>query len=168
MWNDKAVNVMDEKKFAVLLTDTQDVKVVECDPQEEIFGIARGFIGCDWIELVEADPLADKGYLLLIDEEGKLRDGDLSINCIASDLYGADQHGDPIIGNALVVRAQDESLELMTENEAKELAAGFEQSRDRSIEKISRAFGLMPQVKKDPEIGDAGRRQPCRKDGMER
>ena len=146
---------MDEKKFAVLLTDTQDVKVVECDPH-------------DWIELVEADPLADKGYLLLIDEEGKLRDGDLSINCIASDLYGADQHGDPIIGNALVVRAQDESLELMTESEAKELAAGFEQSRDRSIEKISRAFGLMPQVKKDPEIGDAGRRQPCRKDGMER
>ena len=57
---------MDEKKFAVLLTDTQDVKVVECDPQEEIFGIARGLIGCDWIELVEAEPLADKGYLMLL------------------------------------------------------------------------------------------------------
>ena len=67
-----------------------------------------------------------------------------------------------------MVRAQDESLELMTESEAKELAAGFEQSRDRAIEKISRAFGLMPQMKKDPEIGDPSRRQPCRKDGMER
>ena len=101
-------------------------------------------------------------------EEGKLRDGDLSINCIASDLYGADRHGDPIIGNALVVRAQEESLELMTESDAKELAAGFEQSRNRAIEKISRAFGLLPQVKKDPEIGDAIPRQPCRKSDMER
>ena len=159
---------MDEKKFAVLLTDNQEVKVVECDPQEEIFGIARGFIGCDWIELVEVEPLADKGCLLLIDEEGKLRDGDLSINCIASELYGSDRHGDPIIGNALVVRALDESLELMTESEAKQLAAGFEQHRDRAIEKVSRAFGLMPMQAKDPEIGDAGRRQPCRKRGMER
>ena len=28
--------------------------------------------------------------------------------------------------------------------------------------------GREVKVKKDPEIGDAGRRQPCRKDGMER
>ena len=92
---------MDEKRFAVLLTDTQDVKIVECDPQEEMFDIARGIIGCDWIELVEPEPLAKDGCLLLIDEEGKLRDEDLPINCVASDLYGSDQHGDPIIGNAI-------------------------------------------------------------------
>ena len=42
---------MDEKKFAVLLTDTQEVKILECDPQEEMFEIARGAIGCDWIDL---------------------------------------------------------------------------------------------------------------------
>ena len=87
---------MDEKKFAVLLTDTQDVKIIECDPQEEMFDIARGIIGCDWIELVEPEPLTKDGYLLLIDEEGKLRDEDLPINCVASDLYGSDQHGDPL------------------------------------------------------------------------
>ena len=45
---------MDEKKFAVMLTDTQEIKTLECDPQEEIFEIARGTIGCEWIELVEA------------------------------------------------------------------------------------------------------------------
>ena len=67
-----------------------------------------------------------------------------------------------------MVRAQEESLELMTESDAKELAAGFEQNRDRAIEKISRAFGLLPQVKKEPEIGDAIPRQPCRKNGVER
>ena len=34
-----------------------------------MFGIARGLIGCEWIELVEATPLAEQGYLLLIDDE---------------------------------------------------------------------------------------------------
>ena len=64
---------MYEKKFAVMLTDTQEIKTLECDPQEELFEIARGTIGCEWIELVEDEPLAKKGYLMLIDEEGKLR-----------------------------------------------------------------------------------------------
>ena len=63
---------MYEKKFAVMLTDTQEIKTLECDPQEELFEIARGTIGCEWIELVEAEPPAKKGYLMLIDEEGKL------------------------------------------------------------------------------------------------
>ena len=57
---------MDEKKFAVMLTDTQEIKTLECDPQEELFEIARGTIGCEWIELVEAEPLAKDGYLMLI------------------------------------------------------------------------------------------------------
>ena len=26
---------MDEKKFAVMLTDTQEIKTLECDPQDE-------------------------------------------------------------------------------------------------------------------------------------
>ena len=55
---------MYEKKFAVMLTDTQEIKTLECDPQEELFEIARGTIGCEWIELVEAEPLAKKGYLM--------------------------------------------------------------------------------------------------------
>ena len=157
---------MDEKKYAVLLTDTQNVKIVECDPQEEMFDIARGIIGCDWIELVEPEPLSKDGFLMLIDEEGKLRGGALTINCIASELYGADRHGDPIIGNAMIVRAADECLELLTADEAKRLAAGFEQKRDMAIEKISRTFNLQPVSKSD--LADRPRRQPCRKDSMER
>lgn len=66
---------MDEKKFAVMLTDTQEIKTLECDPQKELFEIARGTIGCEWIELVEVEPLAKDGYLMLIDEEGKLKRG---------------------------------------------------------------------------------------------
>ena len=46
---------MDDKRFAVLLTDAQEVKILECDPQKEMFDIAREAIGCEWIELKEPE-----------------------------------------------------------------------------------------------------------------
>ena len=159
---------MDEKKFAVMLTDTQGIKILECDPQEELFEIARGTIGCEWIELVDAEPLAQDGYLMLIDEEGKLKKGPVSINCLASDLYGADRHGDAIVGNVMIVRAEDERLTLLTKDEADVLATGMEAKRDQAVEKISAAFGLKPIVKPELEIVDLSRRQSCRKNSMER
>ena len=159
---------MDEKKFAVMLTDTQEIKTLECDPQEELFEIARGTIGCEWIELVEVEPLAKDGYLMLIDEEGKLKKGPVSINCLASDLYGANRHGDAIVGNVMIVRAEDERLTLLTKDEANALAADMEAKRDQAVEKISAAFGLKPIVKPELEIVDLSRRQSCRKNGMER
>lgn len=61
---------MDEKQYAVLLTETQDVKVMACDSGKDIFDIGREAIGCDWIELVEAETLAKDGLLMMIDEEG--------------------------------------------------------------------------------------------------
>ena len=83
---------MDEKQYAVLLTETQDVKVIACNPDKDIFDIGREAIGCDWIELVEAESLAKDGLLMLIDEEGKLKPGGALINATASALYG--QRGD--------------------------------------------------------------------------
>ena len=159
---------MDEKKYAVMMTDTQEIKIMECDPQEEIFDIARGTIGCDWIEIVEADLLAQNGYLMLIDEEGKFKKGPVSINCLASDLYGADRHGDAIVGNVMVVRAEDERLTLLTKEEANILSTTLETKRDLAVEKISAAFGLKPIVKPELEIVDLSRRQSCRKNSMER
>ena len=43
---------MNEKQYAVLLTETQGVKVMACNPDVDIFDIGREAIGCDWIELV--------------------------------------------------------------------------------------------------------------------
>ena len=60
---------MDEKQYAVLLTETQDVKVIACNPDKDIFDIGREAIGCDWIELVEAESLAKDGLLMLIDRK---------------------------------------------------------------------------------------------------
>jgi len=156
--------VPDKKKYAVLLTDSQEVKILECDPQEELFDTARGVIGCDWIELVEPESLAENGHVMLIDEEGKLRPDQPSVNCIASDLYCSDHHGDPIVGSAVIVHANEESLELMTNAEAKALADGLNQQREHSIEKISKAFGLRVETVPDHVLP----RQPCKKNDMER
>ena len=58
---------MDEKQYAVLLTETQDVKVIACNLDKDIFDIGREAIGCDWIELVEAEPLAKIDYVKVVD-----------------------------------------------------------------------------------------------------
>ena len=154
---------MEERAYTVLLTEKQEIKLLECDPQEDLFELARGAIGCDWIELVEADALNQKNCVLLIDEEGKLRDKPAGINCVASDLYGSDQHGDPIVGSAIVVHTDEDRLELLTSGEAKALTAELEANREQSITKISRAFGLRRPKERNPD-----RRQPCKTNGMER
>lgn len=160
---------MDEKKFAILLTDQQEVKILECDPQEEIFEIARAEIDCEWIELVEPQSPVPNGYMMLIDEEGKLRNGPVSVNCIASNLYGSDRHGDAIVGNALLIRAEDESLQLLTKDDAFTLAKQLASIRKISIDKISKAFGLTPLVKSDHQIAPTPQqRQRCKNKGMER
>ena len=74
-WKDEVTRYMDEKQYAVLLTETQGVKVMACNPDVDIFDIGREAIGCDWIELVEAETLAKDGLLMMIVEEGKLKPG---------------------------------------------------------------------------------------------
>ena len=159
---------MDEKRYAVLLTETQDVKVLECDPAKNIFDIGRSAIGCDWIELVTANSLAKDGFLMMIDEEGKLKPGGALINATASALYETERHGDPIVGNAVVVRSTGENLELLTAGEAEQLAARMEVIRDRTLQKISEAFARRSAHKQERSSPSPAQRQPCRKDNLER
>ena len=159
---------MDEKQYAVLLTETQDVKVIACNPDKDIFDIGREAIGCDWIELVEAESLAKDGLLMMIDEEGKLKPGGVLINATASTLYGTEQHGDSIMGNAVIVRTTGENLELLTSGEAEQLAVRMEAVRDRTLQKIAEAFARRSALKQERSTSSLPRRQPCRKDNLER
>lgn len=152
---------MNEKRFAVLMTDTQEVKLLSCNPEKEIFDIGRDAIGCEWIELVGPEALANNHLVMLIDEEGKFKEK-CYVNCIASHLYGSDNHGDPIVGSAVLVKSGDLELELMTENEAKQLVTALEESRAESIVKVAKAFGLMPVLKQSLEKAEKKNRQPCR------
>lgn len=58
-------------------------------------------IGSDWIEIVRPVRLED-GYVMIVDEEGKLKSN--FINLRASWLYGSDEHGDPIVGEAMILK----------------------------------------------------------------
>lgn len=159
---------MDEKQYAVLLTETQDVKVIACNPDKDIFDIGREAIGCDWIELVEAESLAKDGLLMLIDEEGKLKPGGALINATASALYGTEQHGDPIMGNAVIVRTTGEDLELLTAGAARQLAVQMEAVRDRTLQKTAEAFARRSASRQGRSTSSLPRRQPCRKNNLER
>ena len=159
---------MDEKQYAVLLTETQDVKVMACNSGKDIFDIGREAIGCDWIELVEAEPLAKDGLLMMIDEEGKLKSGGALINVTASALYRTERHGDPIMGNAVVVRTTGETLELLTAGEAEQLAIRMEAIRDRALQKITEAFARRSAHQQERSASAPARRQPCRKGKLER
>ena len=143
-------------------------KVIACNPDKDIFDIGREAIGCDWIELVEAEPLAKDGLLMMIDEEGKLKPGGALINAAASALYGTEQHGDPIMGNAVIVRTTGENLELLTFGEAEQLAVRMEAVRDSALQKIAEAFARRPTSKQERSTSSLPRRQPCRKDNLER
>ena len=142
-------------------------KVIACNPDKDIFDIGREAIGCDWIELVEAEPLAKDGLLMLIDEEGKLKPGGALINATASALYGTEQHGDPIMGNAVIVRTTGENLELLTSGEAEQLAVRMEAVRDSALQ-IAEAFARRSASRQGRSTSSLPRRQPCRKNNLER
>lgn len=105
---------------------------------------------------------------MLIDEEGKLKPGGALINATASALYGTERHGDPIMGNAVVVRTTGENLELLTSGEAEQLAVRMEAVRNRTLQKIAEAFARRSAHKQEHSASALARRQPCRKGNLER
>lgn len=70
-------------------------------PSEFTLEWAEKIIDCDCIEIVRPRGLPRK-FVMLIDEEGKLKEH--FINPICSKLYGYDEHGDYIAGDALIVK----------------------------------------------------------------
>ena len=78
-------------------------------------------IGCSTIETVST---VVRGLVLVIDDEGKLWDGwESRINKVASVLYGSDC--DPIVGDAIVARVNDEGLVPLTSDDVDRLRRYF-------------------------------------------
>ena len=168
---------MEDKMYGVLLTDSQEIKVVQGVFAEDPFDLGRKAIGCDWIELVEPQSLADRNLVLMIDEEGKVKDGVGFVNCVASHLYGSEQHGDVIVGNAVLIKSAGESLEMLTGDEANRLVREMRQLRGPAIESMAGTLKLRPVVREEkPSVRETLKprhcrpkeRQPCKKDSPER
>ncbi len=62
-------------------------------------------IGCEWIENVYPRGLKEP-YMMVVDEEGRLKERPV-INFLASWLYEAQKHGNPICGNCLIMARVD-------------------------------------------------------------
>lgn len=71
-------------------------------------------IGCEWIEIVRPAKLP-RGYVMIVDEEGLLKPN--FINLTGSWLYGTETHGNPIMGNILIVREENCDLRGLTDDE---------------------------------------------------
>lgn len=156
--------------YAVMLTDGQDIKTVEALPNEEMFDFGRRHIGCEWIELVEPEALESQGLVLMIDEEAKLKSGEKYVNCIASYAYNSQEHGDMIVGNAVIVKAGEEDLKLMTKDEAHAIAVQMARIRGEAIYTIGNAIQPKTSVLDSLHKTNSGqdRRQPCSDNRTER
>ena len=79
------------------------VEALEVHPKWDSFAHK---IGCEYIEQVSImNPkykMTGKPYVMLVDEEGLMKE-DFVLNPVASFLYDTMKHGNPIVGNVLVV-----------------------------------------------------------------
>lgn len=79
------------------------VEAMEVHPKWDSFAHK---IGCEYIEQVSIMnskyTMTKKPYVMLVDEEGLMKEGYV-LNPVASILYDTMKHGNPIVGNALVV-----------------------------------------------------------------
>jgi len=58
-------------------------------------------IGCEWVENVHPRRLPE-GFCMIVDEEGLLKPNEL--NHVGSWFYETDKHGEPIVGNVLILK----------------------------------------------------------------
>ena len=87
-------------KKAVLSRPKQKMEIVDIAEPIDLQQLGQ-LIGADYVEIVKAHRLPD-GYVMIVDEDGKLKPN--CVNAACSFLYGADGHGDPIVGNALILQ----------------------------------------------------------------
>ena len=115
-------------KKAVLAKTSGEIRVLDVPENGNLLKWMYGAIGCDMIEIVRARNLKD-GLVLVVDEEGLMKDVP-SINLYGSYLYGTLEHGQPIIGDMLILREFEGpdggDLEGMDDETALELVRNYE------------------------------------------
>lgn len=88
--------------YAVKLGTQLDITIIGKKPEQSFLDFCYENIGCQCVEKVNARYLKEP-YILMIDEEGWFKDKP-AINFIASYLYGAHEHHEPIVGNVLIMK----------------------------------------------------------------
>ena len=115
-------------------------------------------IGCEYVEIVRCKNLPE-GYRLVIDEEGKLKGS--TLNVLGSYLYGTPEHGDTIVGNAVIMKETEgpegADLEWLTKDEADFIEGLMEKLWRPAVRAMNNYYDRLngenvPEVTKTPEI----------------
>ena len=113
-------------------------------------------------ELMRIDPATRAKYMVEIPN-----------HMFTSYLYESPEHGDMIIGNAMIVKQDGEDLRLLTQDEAIDLAKDMSKIRNVSIHEMTEFLSNLKLAEKQPEKSisailrmgaEKGNRQPCRSD----
>lgn len=78
------------------------IEVVEASAKRTVLDQAYEMIDCRLIDVVYANGLPEP-YVMVVDDEGLLVD-EPRLNVIGSILYGMREHGQPIVGNAIIMK----------------------------------------------------------------
>lgn len=112
------------KVFAVKLqTGMPGIKIVEKKAGDDVLSFCYREIGCDMIEVPYAKYLKAP-YIMIVDEEGLLK-AEPHMNFLGSYLYGILDHGQPIVGTALIMKEKGENIVWLDEAEAEEVASNL-------------------------------------------
>lgn len=123
-------------RYCVLLNaETQKAEPVKAKSGESLMKIAHRLIDCDMLQLIPLYPgRLPKGYAAVCDENVYGKFG--SVNSIASWLYGADEHGAPVIRNVVVFRLRRDDFGWMEAEEATAIADGLNAVPAEDLNKV--------------------------------
>ncbi len=128
--------------YALKLKTDGEISVIEVPEDMEWRWYSRQ-IGCDLIQIVHPMGL-ESPRVLICDEEGLLKERPM-INFIASWLYETHIHGDPIVGDCLIMEeymgADGGELGGMPKEDAEKLADDFQSHFWEAMNIVKEALG---------------------------
>ena len=104
---------------AVTVTTDNEIKIIDVEKNgSQLYEQMRKAVG-GYYENVYPQRLP-KEFVMVVNEEGRLKD--LPVNEVGSYLYGGDVHGEPIVGNIIILKLGyyegEPDVVGMTDNEA--------------------------------------------------
>lgn len=108
---------------AIVIKTDGTIRIIDA-PDDPGWMWMRDNIGCEWIEFVRPRRLP-AGFVMVVDEEGLLKEN--KFNCHGSYLYEYEKHGQPIVGDVMILKEveTDDGMNCvgLTEKEAEQIVA---------------------------------------------
>lgn len=92
-----------------------DIEIITKNEKEGVLQFCYREIGCDLIDIAPTQYLKSP-YIMIADDEGLLKN-DPHLNIIGSYLYGIQDHGNPIVGDTLIMKEKGAEILWLTKEE---------------------------------------------------